>query len=81
MSARAQFISRDFKDAIGFIDPARTWGRPVQAIDPGPDGKRGTADDVGPITVSWTQDPNQSALLLTNPAAAYQRYHGVHNSY
>jgi hypothetical protein len=74
-SARAQYISRDFRDAIGFIDPARTW-LPVQNIDPGPDGKRGTADDGGPVTVYFDQSSGASAPLLTNPDA-YRRYHGV----
>jgi hypothetical protein len=75
ISAKAQFISRDFKDAIGFIDPAKVW-IPVQRVDPGPDGIRGTQDDGGLITVYFDQDPLKSAPVLTNPAA-YRRYHAV----
>lgn len=76
ISAKAQYISRDFKDSIGFIDPARIW-LPVQKIDPGPDGRVGTADDGGALTVFYDQDPARSAPLLTNPKGAYRRYHGV----
>jgi hypothetical protein len=76
ISAKAQYISRDFKESIGFVDPVRIW-RPVLKTDPGPDGRLGTADDGGPVTVFYDQDPSRSALLLTNPNGAYRRYHGV----
>ncbi len=75
IAARVQYIGRQFKDSIGFTDPARTW-LPVQAQDPGADGIRGTADDGGPMTVYFGQDATQSAPLLTNPPA-YRRYQGV----
>jgi Carboxypeptidase regulatory-like domain len=76
ISAKAHYISRDFKDSIGFVDPARMW-QPVQKTDPGPDGRLGTADDGGPVTVFYDQDSSRSAPLLTNPKGAYRRYHGV----
>jgi hypothetical protein len=75
MSVRTQYVSKDFKNAIGFIDPARRW-LPVQETDPGPDGVPGTSDDGGPITVYFDQNPTKSAPLLTNPPA-YRRYHAV----
>jgi hypothetical protein len=75
MSVKAQFISRDFKDAIGYIDPAEIW-LPVQGLDPGPDGRRGTADDGGPVTVFFQQAGVTPAPVLTNPAA-YRRYRAV----
>jgi hypothetical protein len=75
-SVRAQFIGRDFRDAIGFTDPARTWVA-AQALDRGPDGKAGTADDGGPIPIYLDQTPGLSAPLLTNPAAAYRRSHAA----
>ncbi|MDO8678390.1 MAG: TonB-dependent receptor [Acidobacteriota bacterium] len=76
IAAKAQYISRDFKDSIGFTDPSRIW-QPVERIDPGPDGRRGTTDDGGPVTVFFDQDPSRSAPLLTNPKGAYRRYRGV----
>jgi hypothetical protein len=75
MSVRTQYVNKAFKNAIGFIDPARTW-LPVQRTDPGPDGVRGTADDGGPVTVYYDQDPTKSAPVLTNPPA-YRRYQSV----
>lgn len=76
ISAKAQYINRDFKDSMGFVDPSRIW-QPVEGIDPGPDGRRGTPDDVGPVIVFYDQDSSRSAPLLTNPKGAYRRYHGV----
>jgi len=76
MSGKAQYISRDFKNAIGFTDPARIW-IPTRGLDPGPDGVRGTADDGGQMTVYFDQNPALTSPLLTNPAAAYRHYHGV----
>lgn len=76
ISAKAQYISRDFKDSIAFVDPLRIW-QPIQKTDPGPDGRLGTADDGGPVTVFYDQDSTRSAPLLTNPKGAYRRYHGV----
>jgi len=73
ISANAQYIHRDFKESIGYIDSGSVW-QPVQRTDPGPDGRTGTADDGGPITVFFNVDPSKAALLLTNPAAAYRRY-------
>jgi hypothetical protein len=75
ISARAQYINRSFSDSVAFTDPGLAW-IPTQKIDPGVDGKRGTADDGGPVTVYYVQDPNTSAPLLTNPPA-YRHYHGV----
>jgi hypothetical protein len=76
ISAKAQYISRDFKESIGFIDPARIW-LPVQKIDPGPDGRLRTSDDGGSVTVFYDKDPSNTALVLTNPNGAYRRYHAV----
>jgi hypothetical protein len=76
MSATVQFISRDFENAIGFTDPARVWV-PAQGTDPGPDGKRGTPDDGGRMTVYFDQNPALTSPLLTNPASAYRRYRGA----
>jgi hypothetical protein len=76
VSLRAQYIQRDFKDSIGFIDTGTIW-QPVQRIDPGPDGRLGTADDGGPFTVFYFLPSSTPALVLTNPAGAYRRYNAV----
>jgi hypothetical protein len=76
ISARAQFLRRDFKNTIGFIDNTRVW-QPVERIDPGPDGIVGTADDSGPITIFFDVDPTLATPVQTNPAGAYRRYTGA----
>lgn len=68
IATTAQYIRRDFKNSIGFVDPGRLW-TPVTGVDPGPDGRRGTPDDGGPITVYYDLDPSRAAPVLTNPAA------------
>jgi hypothetical protein len=73
ISTKAQFIARDFKDSVGFIDTGSVW-EPVQRPDPGPDGLLGTVDDGQPITMFFNTNQSPSALLLTNPAGAYRRY-------
>jgi hypothetical protein len=76
ISAQAQFIARDFKDIVGFVDTDAIW-QPATRIDPGPDGRAGTADDGGPFTVFLNVDPARSRLLQTNPPGAYRRYRGA----
>jgi hypothetical protein len=65
MTARAQYTYKDFKDSIGFIDSGRIW-QPVAATDPGPDGRAGTADDGGAITIFYDVDPGLAKLQQTN---------------
>ena len=76
LSGRAQYVFKDFKDSIGFLDSGRIW-RPVAALDPGPDGRTGTADDRGSITLFYDVDPSLAKLVQTNPPAAYRRYKGL----
>jgi hypothetical protein len=76
VSLTAQYTHRDFKDSIGFIDTGTVW-YPVQRIDPGPDGRVGTADDGGPFTVFYAVPSSTPALMLTNPSDAYRRYDAV----
>jgi len=75
ISGKLHFIHRDFKDTIGYIDTGSTW-QPFQALDPGPDGVAGTADDGGLFTMFENLDPSAAKLLLTNPPA-YRRYNGI----
>ena len=73
VTAGAQYVYKDFKDSIGFIDTGRMW-QPVERLDPGPDGRAGTADDRGPITLFYDVDPASARLMQTNPPGAYRRY-------
>lgn len=75
VSTTAQYIRRDFKNSIGFMDPGRVW-IPVAGVDPGPDGRRGTADDGGEVTVYYDLDSSRTTPVLTNPSA-YRRYQGL----
>lgn len=77
MSVRAQFVRRDFENLVGFVDIGPTTWTPVGVIDPGPDGRLGTADDGGPLTVFYNYRPQDAFLSLTNPPGAWRRYHGV----
>ena len=76
ISLKAQVIARNFRSAIGFVDPAKIW-LASPGVDPGPDGKRGTSDDGGPMVVYFDQNAALTAPLLTNPAAAHRRYRGA----
>jgi outer membrane receptor protein involved in Fe transport len=49
-SATVQYIQRNFKDFMGFIDTGTLYA-PVQKVDPGPDGLLSTADDGQTLTV------------------------------
>jgi hypothetical protein len=73
VTAGAQYIYKDFKDSIGFIDTGRIW-QPVERLDTGPDGRAGTTDDRGPITLFYDVDPASARLMQTNPPGAYRRY-------
>jgi hypothetical protein len=74
-SATVQYIRRNFRDFMGFVDTGSIYA-PVQAVDPGPDGKVGTADDGGPITVYNKTNPGHEFLEFTNPPNAYRDYDG-----
>lgn len=73
LSVKAQFVRRNFKDALGFVDIGATW-TPVGAIDPGPDGRVGTSDDGLPMTVYYNYNPENVVRLFTNPRGAFGRY-------
>lgn len=77
LSLRAQYVRRNFKNSIGFVDVGPTTWTPVGVIDPGPDGSVGTADDGGAMTVFYNYRPQDAFMLLTNPAGAWRRYQGV----
>ena len=72
-SATVQYIQRNFKDFMGFIDTGTLYA-PVQKVDPGPDGLLSTADDGQTITVYNKTNPGHEFLQFTNPANAFRDY-------
>jgi len=72
-SATVQYIRRNFKDFMGFIDTGSVYA-PVQKQDPGPDGRLATADDGAFFTVFNKTNPGKEFLLFTNPANAFRNY-------
>lgn len=75
-SITAQYIRRNFRDFMGFVDTGSKYA-PVQRVDPGLDGKAGTSDDGAPITVYNLLNPGQEFKLFTNPPDAFRDYDGV----
>jgi hypothetical protein len=73
LSVKAQYIRRNFKEALGYVNTGTPW-TPVSAIDPGPDGVLGSTDDGGPLTVYHNDHPDEQFTLLTNPSDAWRTY-------
>ncbi len=72
-SLTAQYINRRFRDFMGFIDTGSIYA-PVQKVDPGVDGRSGTADDGQSLTVYNLTNPGKEFKLFTNPANAFRDY-------
>lgn len=72
-SATVQYILRNFRDTMGFVDTGSIYV-PVQRPDPGPDGRVGTSDDGGSLTVYNKTNPGHEFLLFTNPDNATRDY-------
>ena len=72
-SLTAQYINRRFRDFMGFIDTGSVYAA-TQKVDPGPDGKSGTADDGQALTVYNLTNPGKEFKLFTNPANAFRNY-------
>ena len=72
-SITAQYIRRSFKDLMGFVDKGSIY-QPILETDPGPDGRHGTADDGGPITVFKQTTLGTPLFYYTNPPGFYRRY-------
>jgi hypothetical protein len=73
VSVGAQYIGMRFRNIVGFRDTGSIYA-PATAPDPGPDGKLGTADDGGTITVYSLTNPGNAFLMLTNPSGAFRHY-------
>jgi carboxypeptidase family protein/TonB-dependent receptor-like protein len=74
-STTVQYIRRNFRDFMGFIDTGSTYAQ-VQERDPGPDGRLGTADDGALLNVFSKTNPGHEFLLFTNPDNAFRDYDG-----
>jgi hypothetical protein len=75
ISLRVQYIHRNFKRSLGYIDTGTTW-TPTSAIDPGPDGRAGVGGDDRQITLYYDYHPEEASLVLTNPPDARRHYDG-----
>lgn len=73
VSLKAQYVRRDFDDTIAFTDPTSAY-ETISRADPGPDGRSGTADDVGPFTVYNSIDTSRATQFLTNPPDAFRSH-------
>ena len=60
LSVKAQYIRRNTRNTLGYIDTGSTW-TPVGVVDPGPDGRAGNADDGPPMTVYYNHNPSAPA--------------------
>jgi hypothetical protein len=58
---------------MGFIDTGSIYAA-TQKVDPGPDGRAGTADDGQSLTVYNLTNPGKEFKLFTNPANAFRDY-------
>ena len=76
VSVKAQYIRRNVRNTIGFIDTGSVW-MPASVVDPGPDGAMQTADDGGPLTIYYRDSSSTSALLMTNPAGAWRHFDAI----
>jgi hypothetical protein len=76
LTIKTQYIRRNVRNAIGYIDVGSTW-TPTTAIDPGPDGRSGTSDDGGPLTLFYNLNAADAQYVLTNPPGARRRYDAV----
>ena len=73
LSVTAQYIRRNFRDFMGFVDTGSIYA-PTPKVDPGPDGRLGTADDGASLTVYNKTNPGHELLLFTNPDNAFRDY-------
>jgi hypothetical protein len=73
ISVNAQLLTRHYRNFMGTIDTGSSYV-PVIGQDPGPDGRVGSGDDGGTLTVYKKANPGNEAYVFTNPAGAYRNY-------
>ena len=49
-----QYVRRNTRNTLGYIDTGTTW-TPTEVVEPGRDGRVGTADDGGPMTLFFNR--------------------------
>lgn len=76
VSVKAQYVRRNTRNTIGFIDEGSTW-RPLPVTDPGADGRQGTTDDGDVLTVYINEQSTPARFVMTNPDGAWRQYDGV----
>jgi carboxypeptidase family protein/TonB-dependent receptor-like protein len=74
-STTVQYIKRDFRDFMGFVDTGSIYAA-TQQRDPGPDGRLNTGDDGALLTVYNKTNPGHEFMLFTNPENAFRDYNG-----
>jgi hypothetical protein len=75
VSLTAQYVGRRYDSIVGFVG-LMNW-TPVQQRDPGPDGRLGTSDDGGLVTIYYNPAADGWRAQFTNPPGAYKHYQGV----
>ena len=76
LSVQAQYVRRNFDQFMGVINTNTIW-TPRQVRDPGPDGRRRTADDGELFTVFRSSNRGSETYLYTNPEGAFRRYDAI----
>ena len=76
VSVQAQYVRRNFDQFMGVINTNTIW-TPRQVRDPGPDGRRRTADDGELFTVFRPSNRGEESFLYTNPEGAFRRYDAI----
>ena len=72
-TATLQYVRRNTRNTLGYIDTGTTW-TPTEVVDPGRDGRVGTADDGGPMTLFFNRQETAANYLVTNPPGAWRHY-------
>jgi len=72
MSVTAQYVGRIYRDQQAFVDRGSIY-ESVGVADPGPDGRAGTADDGGVLTVYRKTNPGAEQYVFTNPPDVRRR--------
>ena len=68
-----QYVRRNTRNTLGYIDTGTTW-TPTEVVEPGRDGRVGTADDGGPMTLFFNRQETAANYLVTNPPGAWRHY-------
>ena len=76
VAIEGRYIHRRFGNFIGYVDRRLDEWTPFNAIDPGPDGVAGNADDGGVLT-GYVPYAGDRDLVIANPAGAFRNYDAI----